>query len=89
MRWQQARSLTSTAGSDLPGPWAGHSERADLQLCRPFRRLAGRTLLPLIVYVEPQVSVALTGNADSENLQALSIELADLFAGLDSAATED
>ncbi|MFT6662749.1 MAG: hypothetical protein ACJA0K_002762 [Maricaulis maris] len=29
--------------------------------------------------------MALAGNADSENLQALSIELADLFAGLQEA----
>lgn len=74
--------------SDLPGPWAGHSERADLHYAaHSGGSPGGRSFL--IVYVEPQVSVALTGNADSENLQALSIELADLFAGLDNAATED
>ncbi|WP_297735155.1 serine hydrolase [uncultured Maricaulis sp.] len=74
--------------TDLPGPWAGYAESVDLHYAaHSGGSPGGRSFL--IVYVEPQISVALTGNADSENLQALSIELADLFAGFDDEAAED
>ncbi|BDX00292.1 serine hydrolase domain-containing protein [Maricaulis maris] len=74
--------------SDLPGPWAGYAESADLHYAaHSGGSPGGRSFL--LVYVEPQISVALTGNADSENLQALSIELADLFAGFDNETREE
>jgi len=70
--------------TELPGPWAGHAPEADLHYAaHSGGSPGGRSFM--LIYVEPQVSVALTGNADSENLQALSIELADLFAGLEPA----
>ncbi|WP_291843376.1 serine hydrolase domain-containing protein [Maricaulis sp.] len=70
---------------DLPGPWAGHDAGLDLHYAaHSGGSPGGRSFL--LVYVEPGVSVALTGNADSENLQALSIRLADLFAGFTGEA---
>ena len=73
--------------SDLPGPWAGYAESVNLHYAaHSGGSPGGRSFL--LVYVEPQIAVALAGNADSENLQALSIELADLFAGIDEAPTE-
>ncbi|MAC90398.1 MAG: serine hydrolase [Maricaulis sp.] len=80
-----AGEIIELAGwTDLPGPWAGYASDIELRYAaHSGGSPGGRSFL--LVYVEPRVSVALAGNADSENLQALSIELADLFAGLQEA----
>lgn len=67
-----------------PAYWAGRAEEVNLTYAAHSGGSPGGRAF-LIVYLEPQVSVALTGNYDGENLQALAITLADLFAGLPPA----
>lgn len=67
--------------------WVGRAEELDLTyVAHSGGSPGGRAFL--LVYVEPQVSVALTGNYDGPNLQELAITLADLFAGIPVAGDE-
>ena len=67
--------------ADQPGQWAGYDPRADLHYAaHSGGSPGGRSFM--ITYAEPRVSVAVTANADGENFYALSVGLADIFAGL-------
>jgi len=73
--------------ADLAHYWIGRAEEVDLTYAaHSGGSPGGRSLV--LVYIEPQVSVGLTGNFDGENLQGLAIALADLFAGIPAASGE-
>ena len=68
--------------ADQPGQWAGHDPSAGLHYAaHSGGSPGGRSFM--ITYAEPRVSVAVTANADGENFYALSVGLANLFAGLE------
>jgi len=64
--------------------WSGRADELDLTYAAHSGGSPGGRAF-LLVYLEPQVAVALTGNYDGPNLQDAAIALADLFAGLPSA----
>ena len=73
--------------TDLAPYWIGRADEIDLTYAaHSGGSPGGRSFV--LVYVEPQVSVGLTGNFDGENLQGLAIALVDLFAGMPAASEE-
>ncbi|WP_203294182.1 serine hydrolase domain-containing protein [Maricaulis parjimensis] len=68
--------------ANQPGQWAGHDPSAGLHYAaHSGGSPGGRSFM--ITYAEPRVSVAVTANADGENFYALSVGLANVFAGLE------